>query len=102
MTTETTKVFLPGAQTPESFARFNKAVELRNRIDFECYSLLCDMANEGMATASFFMGGLKCDPHMDLEEAQEFSDHYAEQITTLIQRRRDADKEWSHALVGKR
>lgn len=101
MTTHKAKVLLPGAQTPEGIARINKALEARDRVDFECYSLLCDMERLGMDTASFFMGGFKRDPDMDLEEAQELSDHYAEQITKLVQRRRDAQQEWSQALVGR-
>jgi hypothetical protein len=101
VTTHQVKVTLPGAQTPEGIARINSAMDARNRVDFECYQLLVNMDNVGMANDLFFMGGFKRDPDMDLEEAQELSDYYAEQITTLIQRRRDAQQEWSNALIGR-
>lgn len=101
MTTHECKVTLPGAQTPEGIARIDRALDARNRVDFECYSLLCDMQAVGMTYGDFFMGGFKRDSSMDLEEAQELSDHYAEQITKLIQRRRDAQQEFSQALVGR-
>jgi hypothetical protein len=101
MTTHQSKMLLPGAQTPEGVARINTALDARNRVDFECYQLLTQMQNNGMANASFFMAGFKRDPDMDLEEAQELSDYYDEQITTLIRRRRDAQQEWTSALVGR-
>ncbi len=101
MTTHECKVTLPGAQTPEGIARINRALDARNRVDFECYSLLCDMERVGMDNAPFFMGGFKRDPDMDLEEAQELADHYAEQIMKLTQRRRDAQQEFTQAMVGR-
>ena len=101
MTEHRTTALVPGLETPEGAQRIQNALDARNRVDFECYQLLSRMKEEGMANVEFFMAGFKRDPDMDAVEAKEMSDYYDTEITALINRRRDAQQEFSQALVGR-
>lgn len=87
--------------TEEGAARFNAAVEQRNQADFQCFQALRDLVE----SADIYGGSLKavllkgCFEKDD--ETREVMEYQAEQVEEALKARRDADIEFSNALLGR-
>lgn len=79
-------------KTPEGIARFNKAVEARNQADYECFQVLRDLAEQGVLTARMLTLVLGD----DVSEAQGL----ATEVERVLELRRQADLELTHAMRG--
>ena len=108
MTTEkkTISLFGPGLdhlKTEEGAKRFNDAVEQRNQADFECFQVLRELDDAEMLNEHFFLAGLLRDEYFqsNREEAKEMAAYHAERVREALAKRREADREFSDALMGR-
>jgi len=103
MTTHQSKVVMPHLQTEEQMARFNAAVEQRNRADFECFRVLKELRDNEMLGRDALRATLQADVGMGIsaDEADECADEWSERVARVLQQRRDADVEFSNALLGR-
>ncbi len=102
MTKHTSKVVMPHLEGEEAMARFNAAVERRNRADFRCFRLLRDLDNEGALDKDALALALIGDKFKTLEgEDREFVEERAQEVRDALKERRDADIEFSDVLLGR-
>lgn len=94
------QVLIPGVQTPEGVERFNKAVEARNQADFECFMVLRDLDNESLISEQALFRAFKALGESKAE-ARENAAYHAERVREVLRARRDADAEFSNAILGR-
>lgn len=90
---------IPGADTPEGAARLQKELEARNDIDFRAFQMLRDLAEEGLFN-SRVLTKLYRDNGESKEDAKEFAQERAEEISQILRDRRMADHYVLAAAAG--
>ena len=103
MTKHTSKVVMPHLQTEEQMARFNAAVTKRNRADFECFMVLRELRDNEMLGRDALRATLQGEVGMGItaDEADECAEEWSERVAEALKRRRDADAEFSNAVLGR-
>ena len=90
----------PHLKTEDGVKRFNAAVEQRNQADYVCFTVLRDLHDQGVLTRSLFVKHYESEGE-SRETAREWADEMVEQIEDALRQRRDADAEFSNALLGR-
>ena len=99
--TFTCELFPPHLKTAEGSKRFEAAVEQRANADYACFMVLRDMNDEGLLTKKAIRDAVPKHEFGSVGELEEFVDHHVEQVREALKKRRDADIEFSNALLNR-
>ena len=94
----------PHLKTKEGAARFDAAVEERNKADYDCFYVLREMFDNDLLHESRMILALKPDVAsgcISHAEAVECAEEWASSVARALENRRKADAEFSNALLNR-
>ena len=96
------ELFPPHPKTAEGSKRFEAAVEQRNQADYACFLALRELEDEGILTKSRLAEAMTGVKLSRLEgDDKEAVIELADQVQEALKKRRDADMEFSNALLNR-
>jgi hypothetical protein len=87
-------------KTADGAKRFDAAVEQRNQADYVCFTVLRDLHDQGLLTREILTKFYESEGE-DSATAVEWASDTVEHFEEALQKRRDADVEFSNALLGR-
>jgi hypothetical protein len=79
---------------------FAALVEQRNDLDFAAFCLLREMQSDGLLTADAILHGLRRDPDVTKQEAEDTAVYYVNAVDDLVKKRRALDTAIVMSVVG--
>jgi len=89
-------------KTEEGQKRFDAAIESRTQADYNCFYLLRELFDNEMLTKSKLRASLQAEVGMGITEteADECAEEWSQRVKEVLQKRNEADIEFTHAMRG--